>query len=281
MDSAYDWKQFYNNERAGLGSTAMLALVDEVEPLRLHDGEALIIPHTRFEITGSQIATAVATVLDSGTDRVLALGVLHGARRCDSHRVQLARGGDREARTALRGVHEESGIAAEEFSLDGFVELLTLAAEQRGRSIEIVRRYPFLVGDNPASLPGLEELQELVDSRVMLVVTTDPMHHGNAYDTPESECMAQSDPRTLDAVHEAIEQQLSALSDHRFGDFAGLVERDRSDFRDTGPVLAHLLGSSFASQIHELALVDYAEVLGSPAPSWVAGALITSTSVRK
>ncbi len=279
MDSAYDWKQFYNRERAGIGSAAMLALVDETKPLSLERGGALVIPHTRFEITGSQIATAVAAVLDSGADRVLALGVLHGARRCDSHQVGLARAGDSEARTALRGVHEEDGIAAEEFSLDGFVHLLDLAAKRRGRSIEIIRRYPFLVGEDPASLPGVEGLQQIVDSGALLVATTDPMHHGHAYDTPEFECLDQSDPRTLIVAREGIGEQLAALSEHRFGDFACLVERDRSDFRDTGPVLAQLLGSGFASHIHDLTLVDYAEVLGAPAPSWVAGALITTTSV--
>ena len=274
MDSAYDWKQFYNRERAGIGSAAMLALVDKTKPLSLERGGALVIPHTRFEITGSQIATAVAAVLDSGADRVLALGVLHGARRCDSHQVGLARAGDSEARTALRGVHEEGGLAAEEFSLDGFVELLTLAAKHRGHSIKIIRRYPFLVGDDPASLPGMEELQQIVESGAFLVATTDPMHHGHAYDTAESECLDQSDPSTFVLAGDAIREQLSALSAHRFGDFASLVERDRSDFRDTGPVLAHLLGPGFDSRIHDLTLVDYAEVLGAPAPSWVAGALV-------
>jgi hypothetical protein len=66
-----------------------------------------------------------------------------------------------------------------------------------------------------------------------------------------------------------------ALSDHRFGDFAQLTEHHHSDFRDTGPVLAHLVGRGFQSEIHDLSLVDYAGVLDAASPSWVAGALVT------
>src|SRR5438045_4103426 len=119
-------------------------MVDEAVPLDVRAGGAVVIPHTRIEVTGDQIAAAVATVLASGVERVLALGVLHGARRADRDRVAAARAGDLDARAALRGVHDEAGLASEEFSLDAFVEMLSLATEREGRSVEVVRRYPFL-----------------------------------------------------------------------------------------------------------------------------------------
>ncbi len=280
MDSAYDWKQFYNAERERIGATAMLAMVDAAQPLDLEDGGAIVIPHTRFEITGSQIAAAVSTVLESGTERVLALGVLHGARRSDHQQVTRAKAGDTEAVNALRGVHEEDGLAAEEFSLDAFVQLLTLAAQRQGRPIDVVRSYPFLVGEDPESLPAIGQLQELVDDGALLVATTDPMHHGRAYGTPAPDCLDPLLASTREVAGDAIGEQLDALSGHRFTEFARLVERDRSDFRDTGPVMAHLLGSGFKWQICDLALVDYSVVLDSSGPSWVAGALITATSVQ-
>lgn len=277
MDSAYEWKQYYLDERTRFGQAEMLAMVDRASPLDLESGGALVIPHTRFEVTGSQVATAVSTVLASGVDRVLALGVLHGARRSDRDVVSAARAGDTDAGVALRGVHDEAGLASEEFSLDAFSELLTAASAQRGGQIEIVRRYPFLVGANPKSLPGLQELRELVDSGACLVATTDPMHHGHAYGTPAMQCRDISQSETVSFVRNGIDEQLLALSEHRFGDFAGLAERDRSDFRDTGPVLAQLVGSGFGWQVHDLALVDYAAVLSGEEPSWVAGALITTS----
>ena len=51
---------------------------------------------------------------------------------------------------------------------------------------------------------------------------------------------------------------MAALSDHRFADFQAFTDRHRSDFRDTGPVLAHLVGGAFDPVVHALALVDYA-----------------------
>ena len=275
VDSAYDWKQYYAAERERLGAAALLAQFDAVPPLELRSGGAIVVPHTRIEVTGHQIAAAVSTVLASGAERVLALGVLHGARRRDHDQVAAARNGEPEARSALRGVHDESGLAAEEFSLDGFVAMLTLACDRVGRRIDVVRRYPFLVGDDPATLPGVDELERLLDDGALLVATTDPIHHGHAYGTPPHECLDATDPSTLDAARSAIDDQLIALSEHRFADFAQLVERHRSDFRDTGPVTARLVGEGFAPHVHDLSLVDYAGALVAPAPSWVAGALIT------
>ena len=275
MESAHAWQQYYRAERTRMGAAALLALVDDARPLDVRADGAIVIPHTRMEVTGHQIATAVATVLASGVDTVLALGVLHGARRVDRERVAAARSGDAEARAELRGVHDEHGVASEEFSLDGFRELLDLAAERSDRSIEVVRRYPFLVGDDPGSLPGLHELRQVLADGAMLVVTTDPIHHGHAYGTPEEACMPAGDPVTIDVARSEIEAQFEALSEHRFGDFAALAEHHRSDFRDTGPTMAALVGAGFDPVLHDLELVDYAEALDAPRPTWVAGALVT------
>jgi hypothetical protein len=276
LESAWAWKQFYAAERERLGRDRLLAMVDGAVPLDVREGGAIVIPHTRIEVTGNQIASAVATVLASDADRVLALGVLHGARRADRALVAAARAGDHDARAALRRVHNEDGLAAEEFSLDGFVEVLTLAANRAGRSVEVVRRYPFLVGDDPASLADVDELERIVAGGALLVATTDPIHHGHAYGTSPADCLDADDPETIETARSVIEDQLAALSDHRFGDFAQLTEQHRSDFRDTGPVVAHLVGRGFQSEIHDLSLVDYAGVLDAASPSWVAGALITT-----
>jgi len=277
MDSAWAWKQFYAAERERLGRGRLLAMVDGAAPLDLREGGAIVIPHTRIEVTGDQIASAVATVLASDAERVLALGVLHGARRADRELVAAARAGEGNARAAARGVHDEDGLAAEEFSLDGFVEMLTLAADAAGRrSIDVVCRYPFLAGDDPASLAGIDELERIFGDGALLVATTDPIHHGHAYGTPAADCLHADDPATMISARSAIEDQLAALSDHRFDEFADLTDQHRSDFRDTGPVLTHLIGRGFQSEIHDLSLVDYAGVLDAPSPSWVAGALITT-----
>ncbi len=278
MDSAYEWKQYYAAERARLGEAHLQRLLDAATPLPLAAGDALIIPHTRLEVTGNQIAAAVATIVASGADRVLALGVLHGARRADAEHVAAARTGDTTAIHALRGVHDEAGIASEEFSLDGFAVMLALAAARAGREIEVIRRYPFLVGAEPATLPGLDELAALVDDGVALLVTTDPIHHGYAYGVDAEDCLDEHDAATLAAAAAAVDAQLALLSEERFDEFQQLAAQQRSDFRDTGPALAALIGGGFEWTMHDLALVDYSEALSAPTPSWVAGALITTTS---
>ncbi len=275
VESALDWKRYYAAERSRLGRGALRAHLAGAVPMQLRDGGAIIVPHTRIEVTGHQIAAAVATVLASGVDRVLALGVLHGARRADRDRVAMARSGDRVALAELRGVHDESGLAAEEFSLDGFVELLELAANDAGRRIDVVRRYPFLVGDDPATVPGIEDLQHLLAEGAMLVATTDPVHHGHAYGTCPGECLDHTSRSARHSARSAVDAQFAALRDHRFADFAHLAERHRSDFRDTGPVTAYLVGEGFDPIVHDLELVDYASALGADRPSWVAGALVT------
>lgn len=273
MDSAADWKRYYAAERERLGRTALLDAVEAADPLAVDQGGAVVIPHTRLEVTAPQIAAAVATVLASGAERVLAIGVLHHARRRDQRLVQSARDGDADARRELRGVHTEDGFAAEEFSLDGFVEMLALAAEREGRHIDVTRRYPYLVGDDPHSLPGLDELHDIADGGAMVVVTTDPIHHGRAYGTPPSECRDAGEPETVAAARAAIDEQFRALAEHAFAEFAALTDRHNSDFRDSGPVMASLLGPGFDTVVHRLDLVDYAEPLEAAAPSWVAGAL--------
>ncbi len=279
MDSAHDWRRYYAAERARLGVGHLHRLLDEAAAspvaVTVPAGGAIVIPHTRLEVTGAQIASAANAVVATGAERILALGVLHGARRCDADSLPAARSGDADAIVALRGIHDEHGLAAEEFSLDAFVEMTALAAARVGRHVEVVQRYPFLVGDDPATLPGLDELRELIDGGAVLVVTTDPIHHGHAYGTPTEDCCDEHDPQTVVTARAAIAEQLQLLSTHRFADFQAMTARHHSDFRDTGPVMAWLLGQGFTAEIHDLALVDYTLALEAPPPSWVAGALMS------
>ena len=275
MDSAAAWRRFYHDERTRLGPDVLSEAVEQARPLTVRSGGAIVIPHTRLEVTAPQIGAAVATVLASGTERVLAVGVLHGGRREDRELVAAARRGDTDARDRLRGVHDEDGVASEEFSLDGFAEMFRLATARLGRPVEMIRRYPFLVGDDPSSLPGFDELRQLVDDGAMLVVTTDPVHHGRAYDTPPAECRDPDAPATLDHARSLIDAQFAALAAYDFARFGALAEECRSDFRDTGPVMAALVGPGFDATVHRLDLVDYAAALDAPDPSWVAAALAT------
>jgi hypothetical protein len=66
---------------------------------------------------------------------------------------------------------------------------------------------------------------------------------------------------------------VGALARAEFAEFARLCVRDRSDFRDAGPVLATLLPNTRWT-LEELCLVDYSDVFSCARPTWVAAGRI-------
>ncbi len=111
-----------------------------------------------------------------------------------------------------------------------------------------------------------------------VVATTNPLHHGVGYGTPEGQRRALSDEGTAWA-RACIQSQLDLLSRGEWAAFARLAAQERSDFRDVGPVLAHLLRGlrglrDAKGEILDLRLADYAEILGAAGPTWVAAPLM-------
>jgi hypothetical protein len=276
--TAAAWKRFYAEERAALGQSGLSALVRSAPDLSFPAGGALIFPHTRLASSGRLAAAAARSVARSGAERVLALGVLHGARARDAERVRRARAGDAAARAELCGVHgsgapHDHGHASEEFSLDGFTALLEVAAALESRAPpEVVARYPFLMGESPADAPGYDELERLLADGATLVATADVIHHGIGYGTPSDMALPLTDATRATARGWA-EQQLDALGAGDLRAFRALAERDRSDFRDAGPTLVTLLGGRVSISLEAFDLVGYADVLGASEPTWVAAAL--------
>ena len=282
MKTAAQWKRFYADERARLGEAGLAACLDRAPEATAGAGVAPVFPHTMLAASGHLVAAAASAVVRCGADEVLALGVLHGARERDAALVQSARAGDAAARAQLRGVHApDAAWCAEEFSLDGFVAMIQLAARRQGRAPPRVHaRYPFLVGDDPASVPGVDELARMAE-RMPMVATTDPIHHGAGYLTAASERRSEEDAATRAWARERVQSQLDALATGRWSEFAAIANDVRSDFRDDGPVLAHLLrsrGGEVTGEIAELTLVDYAGALGAERPTWVAAPLMALTT---
>ena len=281
VKSAAQWKDFYAREREALGDVGLAERLDGAPEVELRRGEALVFPHTRMAVTGHLTAAVARAVARSGADEVLALGVLHGGREQDAKRVKRARGGDPIARGALRRVHaREDAVCAEEFSLDNFEALLAVASAREGRKPpRVVARYPFLVGDDLARLPGLEDVTRLAE-RMPVVATTDPLHHGAGYGTPERARRGEHEETTAVFARFSIQKQLDLLLGAKWAAFRQLADLVRSDFRDTGPVLAHALGPGTGrrGEILELHLVDYADVLQAEPPTWVAGPLMRITA---
>jgi hypothetical protein len=239
-----------------------------------------VFPHTTLAGAGTQIAAVAKAVVASGCDEVLALGVLHGARRCDADLVKAARAGDAAVLQRLRRVHGpgaqgDENFWAEEFSLDSFSALLETAARIAGKPVPRVHaRYPFLVGDKPDDLPGLDELRRMAERGCALVATTDPIHHGIGYGTPPAESFDHDLDLARKWAKAQIEIQFAHLGQTQFPEFQSHAAAVKSDFRDPGPVMATLLEPEFRFNIHDLKLVDYAAIQSVGAPTWVAAALV-------
>jgi hypothetical protein len=274
---AIEWKTFYAREREKLGDVGLAQRLDRAPELPLPPSGGLVFPHTMLSITGHLTAAVARAVVRSGADEVLALGVLHGGPRSQADVVKRARGGEQVARTGLRKIHDgEDPFCKEEFSLDNFVVMLALAAErERKKPPRVHARYPFLVGDDPEHVPGIADVAKLAE-RMPVVATTDPIHHGNGYGTAIEALRRETDEATRTWARACIETQLDLLARGQWPAFARLCAEVRSDFRDVGPVLGWLSRRSGQPQgeVLELHLVDYAEVLGTEAPTWVAGPLM-------
>ena len=284
MKTARDWKEYYARERETLGLEGLHALLERAMEVEMPEGGALVFPHTRLEATGDMVAAVALAVVRSGCEEVLALGVLHGGRVEDAELVRRARvEGDAEARAWLRRVHGpgvagDAGRWTEEFSLDGFCVLVELAARRlRKEPPRVVCRYPFLVGETPEDLPGMEELREIVARGAGLVATTDPIHHGRGYGDTAGRGWPVDSAQATELAQGTVAAAMEVLRRGDYAAFQRLTTELRSDFRDTGPTVAHLVGRNgrWNVEICEVRTVDYAAALAAEEPTWVGAALVS------
>jgi len=242
----------------------------------LREGGAVIFPHSTIEVCGAFTVAAVNACLDSGADRVIVLGVLHAlSDELNQARIRVANGGKPEDEEfwGIQGPGLKDRREWEnEFSLLNFQFLWNFAVGTRGiKPPELVMRYPYLAGGKPESMPGIEELKKMSRDSVV-VATMDPFHHGIGYgDAPENSFAPESGG--LDIARRSIKEGLDILSRGDHWAYNQHCVNAKSDGRDVGQVLRHLIGSC-KGKVLGLAADDMAEMYGKIKPTWVAGALI-------
>jgi hypothetical protein len=136
---------------------------------------------------------------------------------------------------------------------------------------ELIVRYPYLAGGRPDALPGIDELERVVRDAVV-VATADPFHHGAGYGDAVGEALTP-EGGGLELARRRIDEGLSLLRD---GDHRGYNQHcvdARSDARDVGQVLRHLLGP-VKGRVLDLVADDMSAAYDAPSPTWVAGALM-------
>lgn len=278
-----DFKSKVVQEQMELGEAGAFHLLDAGRKWNLapalRAGGAVIFPHLGIQTCGHQIAAAVQACLDSGAERVLALGVLHAlTQELEDARVRVAHGGDVTLEPAWGiqgpGLNRREDWR-DEFSLLNFLFLWEQEIRRRNiKGPDLIVRYPYLAGGRPHLLPGIEELQDIARDAVV-VATMDPFHHGIGYGEPPETALFP-DVGGLDLARRRIEEGVALL---KTGDYWGYNQHcvsAKSDGRDAGQVLRFLLGP-LEGRILDLVWEDMSDLYNAPPPSWVSGALIELT----
>jgi hypothetical protein len=275
-----DFKAVAERSQQRLGSEGAARLLDAGRAWNLapalESGGAVVFPHLSLEVCGQHAAAAVHACFDSGANRVVVLGVLHALTdELENARVRVAGGGDPSAEDSWGvqgpGLQGRSDWTRE-FSLSNFHFLLGEEAARRGvEEPELVVRYPYLAGGCPDKLPGIEELERVVRDSVV-VATADPFHHGIGYGDAVGEARAP-DEGGRELARRRIDEGLSLLREGDHRGFNRHCVNAKSDARDVGQVLRHILGP-VAGRVLDLVTEDMSEAYDAPPPTWVAGALV-------
>lgn len=275
----------YYNEPKTLGIEGMNAILDKGKKWgkeladTVNAGGAVVFPHTFLSQCGYQIAAAVHAILDSGADQALVLGVLHPMTESLLQARSKELNEEDISREPSRGVFgpdaDPNNCLSKEFSLDLFKILFDFEVKRRGiRPPRLIERYPSLVNRDPASLPGIKELQQIAKDAV-IVATDDMCHHGVGYGVaPEN--AYQMDEKGYQFAKKSIEEGYALLKrdDYR-GYFAHWMNPMAiGDPTDTTTVLKYLLGN-ISTDILDLKLVDVSSLFDNDiSPSWVATSLV-------
>lgn len=268
----------YQDERDGLTTAQIDTILHSGRRWDLSSatksGGAVVFPHTYILECGAYIAACVHAALDSGADHVLALGVLHSFPDALFRARNQEKQGADVSGSVLRKVHGPHAVCGNywknEYSLLSFIFLWNEEIKRRGvRAPKLSIRFPYLVDKNPATLPGIKELESIARD-ACIVATADFCHHGVAYNTENPYELNDG----IEFAKGCIEDHLTILGTGDYGRYYQHCLDIRSDSFDVGPVLHHLVGS-FSPDVLDMVLVDTAPLYeGFVSPSWVAASLV-------
>lgn len=243
----------------------------------LKSGGVLVFPHAGVKDCGYQIAACVHAALDSGAERVIALSVLHAfTQEMEDARRRVAAGGE-PAQEKFWGIQGPGIDGREEWKKDhalmSWRHFWNAEVKRRGLTNppEMIERYPYLAGGKPETLPGIDDLAELVKDAV-IVSTADAFHHGLGYgNTPEESY--NPDAEGLAHAQSVLEEGIAILEQ---GDYWGYNQHcvtAKSDARDAGQVFRYLRGP-MTGRVVDLTYTDASALYHAPPPTWVAAALM-------
>jgi hypothetical protein len=243
----------------------------------LAKGGIVVFPHTFLHSCGAYIASAVHAALDCGSDRVIALGVLHSTT---PEQIQ-ARGLEREhgdvMHHSLRGIYgpelQNSKNLIDEYCLLSFLFLWEEEVKRRNiKAPKLYCRYPYLVNRAPDTLPGIVELEALAKD-APIVATSDFCHHGLAYGHTGNELLDLG-VKAKRFAKTNIVKNLELLADGDYEAYYADCHRIKSDSFDVGTIIRYLRGP-ISAKLLDITIVDASSLYaGNPEPSWVAASFV-------
>jgi len=275
-----DILRLYAEEHDDLGRAGTLRLLEEGRKwdlaATLNAGGVLVFPHAGVADCGHQVAAVVHACLDCGVERVLVISVLHAlSDEMEVARVRVAQGGDLAAEP-LRGIQGPGLPGRQDWRSDHVLTSFRFfwEAETQRRGIQgpqRIERFPYLVGGEPHTLPGIEELEEIARDAV-IVSTADPFHHGIGYGDAADMSLSPEEGG-LELARRRIEEGIALLGRGDYWGYNQHCVEAKSDARDVGQVIRYLLGP-LEGQILDIVADDMTGAYGAPAPTWVAGTLV-------
>lgn len=317
------WKPYYDAElrrpeTRDRISDGLRRAAEEPPLLATSPGRAVLsFPHTAIDYSGPIQAQVVADLYRANVNRVIALGVMHGAMvpACQVATDELASQQERaNAFSHVSGAFlpanrtletpfgsllmdslpppipdeirkDTSDLLHNEFSLDTFHAVLRLAADVFG--VESPRVLPLYVGMTRHPITGSFETAESLsewltsqwDDDTAIVTTGDVVHYGEVYGSA-------NENTSEDSLQSRFRARLEYLFTKAF------VERDletayqmslhelKSDQREILPVLICMLGADAKADLLSFELSDYAPIFDTEPPCLVASALIAYKNRR-
>ena len=270
----------YRRELAALGDRTFEMLDEarrwDVAPVLAGRG-VVTFAHVNVADCGRHVAAAVNGALDTGTETVLVISVLHAFTvEMELARRDVSSQGGNPASHPTWGIQGPGLDFRDEW--EGDHAMLTLRhfweAETKRRGISgrrLIERYPFLAGGSPGDLPNFEETAAIAEDAVILA-TGDQVHHGIAYGTAPGDAL-EMEPDGLIKAREDMKTGMALIEegDHRGYD-AHCVEA-KSDDRDAAQLYNYLRGP-LRGTLLDIGASDATELYDAPAPSWAAGGFI-------
>ncbi len=283
------YRDYYAEKREVLSQGEINELLDRGLKLEaettltktLSEGGSALFPHTTIHSCGDQTAAVahacLAACQKTGKNQILLIGVLHSLtdplRKGLHKEIENGDLSDEPCRGIFGPGLPFEEIYCEEFSLDNFVFLLDQATKRAGiESPKVIIRYANLAQGRPETLPRIDEITKIAKESIV-VATADLCHHGVSYRVPAEEALAISE-EALTFARKNIGKGLKLLSKCTHLEYRDYALKSRSDSKEIGQLLMHLLGP-LVGQIRDLRLVDVSSLFeGSPQPNWVSAALV-------